>query len=62
MIKELDELSKKFAKPSEVSASQLDINTVTGDFKKGTSKFIQDVHATMQRKKHTNVVFVAVSY
>ena len=62
MIKELDELSKKFAKPSEVSASQLDINIVTGDFKKESSKFIQDVNAIMQRKKHTNVVFVAVSY
>lgn len=62
MIKELDEASKRFPKPTETEVSKIEINTVTGDYKKETSKFIQDVHVKMQRKKHTNVIIIAVSY
>jgi hypothetical protein len=62
MIKILDDLSKKFKTPSEVTVTHIEINTVTGDFKKETSKFIQDVNATMIKKKHTNVSIVAITY
>jgi hypothetical protein len=62
MIKELQDIAKKFAKPTEREVTQIDINAVTGDYKKDSAKFVQDVHAKMTKKKHTNVILIAVSY
>lgn len=62
MIKELEEVSKKFLKPTEAEVTQIEINTVTGDFNKESAKFVQEVKTKMQRKKRTNVFIIAVSY
>ena len=62
MIKELDELYKRFTKPNQVSVSIVEIDTVTGDLKKESSKFIQDVATVMQRKKHNQTIYVALTY
>jgi hypothetical protein len=62
MIKILEEISKKFKTPSEVSVTQTEVNTVTGDYKKETLKFVQEVYATSIKKKHNNVILLAITY
>ena len=62
MIKQLEELSKKFTKPSEVLVMQCEIDVKLGDYKSESGKFIQQTQAMLAKKKRNNVALVAVLY
>ena len=62
MIRMLDELSRQFKNPTDCSVTRTDINMVTGDYKKEAVKFTHDVHAALQKKKHNNVILIAITY
>jgi hypothetical protein len=42
--------------------TRTDINMVTGDYKKEALKFTHDVHAMLHKKKHNNVILIAITY
>ena len=62
MIRALDEVSKQFKSPSDCSVTRTDINIITGDYKKEALNFTHDVHATLQKRQHNNVILIAITY